>query len=413
MCKRLTVIILSAIVLSLVVSPATMLARQPVEPDASAAGISLDSEVPAAAAKAGASYRLAGLNPTEVVKLTGNDGAAGDCFGYAVAVSCDTMVVGAEHDDIGSNSDQGSAYVFPTGALCGLDIAKTDLKDPVAATHYIRYTVVVTNTATTTAGTIMLTDTLPAGTYLANEPANAGWMQQPRAAVVTRTVSSLLAGGSISVTLWLGTHSTTRGVVTNTVNARWDTCVVTTTEATTITAPPPPPTATPTPTPTYTPTPTPTYTPTPTHTATPTDTPTPTATPFGPQVTGSIAAYAWDDLNADGAADAGEPPLAGALMQLYATGGSSASAGHKLRYANNDEPIASCTTDETGLCVFSELAAGDYILNVTSPAGYWPTTDSVFEVGVVAGETSTVHFGAVAQYRIFLPYLYNWPITWW
>jgi len=182
--------------------------------------------------------------------------------------------------------------------------------------------------------------------------------------------------------------------------------------------PTPTDTLTPTPTDTFTPTPTDTLTPTPTRTSwqpTPTDTatPTPTATPFGPQVTGSIAAYAWDDLNADGTADAGEPPLTGAFMRLYAAGGSSASASHKLRHVSSDEPIASCTTDETGLCVFSDLAPGEYIVDVTSPAGYWATTGSSFEVTVVAGEVSTVHFGAVAQYRLFLPYLCNWPVSEW
>ncbi|MEK7830022.1 MAG: FG-GAP repeat protein, partial [Acidobacteriota bacterium] len=42
------------------------------------------------------------------------DGAliAQDSFGYAVAISGDTIVVGAPYDDIGSNEGQGSAYVF-------------------------------------------------------------------------------------------------------------------------------------------------------------------------------------------------------------------------------------------------------------------------------------------------------------
>jgi uncharacterized repeat protein (TIGR01451 family) len=43
---------------------------------------------------------------------TDPDGAASDQFGYSVAVSGDTAVVGAAYDDLGSNADQGSAYVF-------------------------------------------------------------------------------------------------------------------------------------------------------------------------------------------------------------------------------------------------------------------------------------------------------------
>lgn len=45
-------------------------------------------------------------------KLIAGDGVAHDIFGDAVAISGDTIVVGARGDDIGANSDQGSAYVF-------------------------------------------------------------------------------------------------------------------------------------------------------------------------------------------------------------------------------------------------------------------------------------------------------------
>ena len=48
----------------------------------------------------------------EVKKLTASDGAQGDGFGRAVAIYGDTAIVCAVADDIGSNSDQGSAYVL-------------------------------------------------------------------------------------------------------------------------------------------------------------------------------------------------------------------------------------------------------------------------------------------------------------
>jgi hypothetical protein len=47
----------------------------------------------------------------QVAKLTADDAAAGDEFGYAVAISGDTVVVGAYVDDDGGD-DSGSAYVF-------------------------------------------------------------------------------------------------------------------------------------------------------------------------------------------------------------------------------------------------------------------------------------------------------------
>ncbi len=47
----------------------------------------------------------------QVAKLTASDGAADDAFGYSVAISGDTIVVGAYQDD-DNGSDSGSAYVF-------------------------------------------------------------------------------------------------------------------------------------------------------------------------------------------------------------------------------------------------------------------------------------------------------------
>jgi hypothetical protein len=49
---------------------------------------------------------------TEQAQLNASDGAAYDQFGTSVAISGDTVVVGAQEDDVGANGDQGSAYVF-------------------------------------------------------------------------------------------------------------------------------------------------------------------------------------------------------------------------------------------------------------------------------------------------------------
>ena len=51
-------------------------------------------------------------NAAETAKLTASDGAVADGFGHSVAVSDDTVVVGAPSDNIGTNANQGSAYVF-------------------------------------------------------------------------------------------------------------------------------------------------------------------------------------------------------------------------------------------------------------------------------------------------------------
>lgn len=55
---------------------------------------------------------LAAINPATAQKLLAGDGAAGDRFGGSVAVSGDTAVIGAERD----NDNKGSAYVFVQAA---------------------------------------------------------------------------------------------------------------------------------------------------------------------------------------------------------------------------------------------------------------------------------------------------------
>jgi hypothetical protein len=73
----------------------------------------------------GAAY-LFNLNGTQLAKLKASDGANGDYFGGSVAIGCGRIVVGAPSSDIGSNTDQGSAYIFN---LSGTQLAKITASD--------------------------------------------------------------------------------------------------------------------------------------------------------------------------------------------------------------------------------------------------------------------------------------------
>ena len=53
-----------------------------------------------------------GTTWSQQARLFANDGAANDKFGLSVAISANTIIVGAPNDDIGASGDQGSAYVF-------------------------------------------------------------------------------------------------------------------------------------------------------------------------------------------------------------------------------------------------------------------------------------------------------------
>ncbi|MBV6495985.1 MAG: hypothetical protein DCC44_09955 [Acidobacteria bacterium] len=74
-------------------------------------GANLDD---ALATDQGSAYVFVGSGSswTQQAQLTAADGAASDQFGTSVAISGDTVIVGADTDDVGVNTGQGSAYVF-------------------------------------------------------------------------------------------------------------------------------------------------------------------------------------------------------------------------------------------------------------------------------------------------------------
>ena len=71
----------------------------------------------------------------EDAKLTASDAAAGDFFGASVAISGDTIVVGAHlNDDAGS--DSGSAYVFTRSGTIWTEQAKLTASDAAAGDFF-------------------------------------------------------------------------------------------------------------------------------------------------------------------------------------------------------------------------------------------------------------------------------------
>src|SRR5207248_1014438 len=64
-------------------------------------------------------------NATQDSDLTASDGAPGDSFGNSVAISGDTVVVGPSQHQVGANHNQGEAYVFVKPAGGWLDSTQT------------------------------------------------------------------------------------------------------------------------------------------------------------------------------------------------------------------------------------------------------------------------------------------------
>ncbi len=76
-------------------------------------------------------FTCSGTAWSHQAKLTASDGAAGDEFGYSVAISGDTAVIGAPRDDDKSD-DSGSAYVFTRSGSTWSQQAKLDATDGAA-----------------------------------------------------------------------------------------------------------------------------------------------------------------------------------------------------------------------------------------------------------------------------------------
>ncbi|RXK62480.1 hypothetical protein ESA94_05620 [Lacibacter luteus] len=100
---------------------------------------------------------------------------------------------------------------------------------------------------------------------------------------------------------------------------------------------------------------------------------------FGLKGTGSIGDLVWDDLNANGKQDAGEPGIAGVTVTLTYPGGSTTSV----------------ITDATGTYLFSNLAPGSYSVSFDKPLGYIETTanqvaDDTKDSDVISGSVSNV-----------------------
>ncbi|MCB9157078.1 MAG: hypothetical protein H6645_08180 [Caldilineaceae bacterium] len=80
----------------------------------------------------------------------------------------------------------------------------------------------------------------------------------------------------------------------------------------------------------------------------------------------SLGNYVWEDRNADGLQDVGEPPVAGAVVTLLNPDGSPATTA-------GGDPIAPMTTTADGFYNFGNLLPGSYMVEVTPPGGYVPT----------------------------------------
>ncbi len=92
---------------------------------------------------------------------------------------------------------------------------------------------------------------------------------------------------------------------------------------------------------------------------------------------GQLGNLVFIDANNDGAFSAGETPLAGATVQLFAADGTTEiTVGVDGILGTADDGAGGVTTGVAGTYLFSGLPEGDYIVRVTPPVGYTSTVDT-------------------------------------
>jgi len=117
-------------------------------------------------------------NMTETARLTASDGASGDVLGASVAIDGDTIVAGAPGANIGANALQGAAYVFvkPSGGWADMtETAKLTASDGALDAFFGSSVAVSGNTAAVGAdGTTIGSNPYQGAAYMFVEPVG-GW----------------------------------------------------------------------------------------------------------------------------------------------------------------------------------------------------------------------------------------------
>ena len=81
-------------------------------------------------------FLRSGTSWNQQVMLTASDGATNDLFGRSVSISGDYALIGAGFDDIGGNSQQGSAYVFMRSGSAWTQQAMLTASDGMSGDHF-------------------------------------------------------------------------------------------------------------------------------------------------------------------------------------------------------------------------------------------------------------------------------------
>ncbi len=155
---------------------------------------------------------------TEVAELTASDGQAGDYFGGSVAISGDTIVVGAGYATVGGNAMQGAAYVFAEPGSGWGNMTQTAKLTASGGVAYDTFGVSVAISGdTVVVGAETAYSANPQGAaYVFTEP-GAGWTNMTQTAKLTASAGPAYNdfGDSVAIggnTIVVGAEEATIGV---------------------------------------------------------------------------------------------------------------------------------------------------------------------------------------------------------
>jgi uncharacterized repeat protein (TIGR01451 family) len=131
---------------------------------------------------------------TEEQRLVASDGAAGDFFGWSVALSADTAVVGAPGCDTAGGSDAGSAYVFVRPGTEWVEQQKLQASDGAASDGFGGSVAVSGDTALVGAAS----DAAQTGAAYAFVRSGTAWSQQQKL-LASDAATGDLFGASVAI----------------------------------------------------------------------------------------------------------------------------------------------------------------------------------------------------------------------
>jgi len=144
------------------------------------------------------------IDAHETAKLTASDAAASDYFGHSVAISGDTVIVGANQDDVGGG-DSGSAYLFEKplsgGWIDTNQTAKLTASDANTSDNFGVSVAISGDTVIVGANWDDDGGSVSGSAYLFEKPVSGGWIDANQTAKLTASDAAIGDNFGVSVAI--------------------------------------------------------------------------------------------------------------------------------------------------------------------------------------------------------------------